>query len=238
MNRFGAGPVYCGANVDAACEVRDGADLPALLSAAKPGFRLLFIGSSQTIGAGAENVRETFFARTHQILSADLAPVPLESLNASVSGATAEYLLEEYRKQYIQFRPDLVVIDLGNNDPADGFGKGLAGFLEENKRAGIQTILLEEANSFEAARFDNLRRNHETMERLAVEYRVPVYPLHNFLNQPDVRDTGFIWWDIVHLTSYGQAVVSQWLAPRIRIAFDRLPRNATGKPEHLDGGAQ
>jgi lysophospholipase L1-like esterase len=178
------------------------------------------IGSSQSIGAGARDVDDTFFSRVHQLMSKDLAPIRLESLNASVSGATARTQLKDYRTHFIQFHPDLVAIDLGTNDSAEDFGEGLTGLLEENRRAGIKTVLVEEPNNPESGSTTRLQKNHATMERLAAEYKVPVYDLHNFLGRPDIRDSGFIWWDFTHLASYGQTVVARWLATRLLNAFE------------------
>jgi lysophospholipase L1-like esterase len=186
------------------------------------GHRLLFIGSSQTVGAGAEDGEGTFFARVHRTLSRALAPTSLESLNAAVSGANSHRLLRIYRARYARFRPDLVVINLGNNDAHARFAQGLSGFLALNQRLGIQAVLIEEANSAER-RQSALHRKHEIMRALAKRNGVPIYGLDAFFNQPGIIDSGLLWWDHVHLSPYGHAVAANWLAPKLLPFFAHAP---------------
>lgn len=47
------------------------------------------------------------------------------------------------------------------------------------------------------------------MRRLGTELRVPLVDMHAHLRSS--RDTGFLWWDQVHLTSYGQRLFADKL---------------------------
>ena len=100
--------------------------------------------------------------------------------------------------------------------------EALRGFLEFNRQRGVDTILLQEANALQVGptRLEALRRKHRILRRLGKEYGVPVLPLHRFLNGPDVYDSGLLWWDNVHLSSWGQALAAGWLLPRLRARLE------------------
>ena len=215
--RIFQGPIYCGPTKDACVE-----GMPPTTNVGKSdnsqGHRVLFIGSSQTVGAGARGLEDTFFVRVHHYLSEAISPkFRLESLNLSVSGYRAADLLSEYKSRYRDFQPDLVVINLSNNDgrSPESFAAAMTGFLDFNAAAGIKTILVEEANSSEMAPGKNLFANHRVLRQLGEKYGVPVLPLHGFLSESAKLGNGTLWWDQVHLTSYGQEVTARWLAPQV-----------------------
>jgi len=223
--RIFQGPIYCGSAKDPCVE-----GLPPAPNVGKsdnlPTYRVLFIGSSQTVGAGARGLEETFFVRVHRSLSAAIAPkFRLESVNSSVSAYRAADLLREYQSRYRDLRPDLVVINLSNNDQRsrEKFAVAMTGFLELNRAAGIQTILLQEANSPEMADHKRLLANHEVLRQLGEKYHVSVLPLHGFLSQSARLGNGALWWDPVHLTSFGQEVTAGWLAPQLLNALLARP---------------
>ena len=177
----------------------------------------MFIGTSQTIGAGARDLDETFFARVHHHLR-DALPHDnaVESFNVSVSGLQARELLSEYEGHYQGLHPNLVVINLSNTDvDPQSFSTSMRRFLMLNQESGIKTLLIEEANSREHT--SHLLVNHRELEKLGAEFHVAVYSLHEYLNQPSIVARGALWWDPVHLTSYGHELVSDWLTPKLLI---------------------
>jgi lysophospholipase L1-like esterase len=180
-------------------------------------YRTLFVGTSQTIGAGSKSIADTFFAQQHQKVKLMLKDHTfLESINMSISGSSSEELFKIYQQNYLKFRPDLVVVNLSSNDGAqDIFEENIEKLLKLNQSYAIKTILLEEANSHEYGKIKILLQNHQILKKIAKAYNVPVYPLHSYLSQPEIYQTGKLWWDFVHLTSYGQTVVADWLAPKI-----------------------
>ncbi len=145
LARIFEGPIYCGIKNQTCQE-----GLPEKLNARKlksTDYRILFIGSSQTVGAGAEKLEDTFFVHVHKYLS---LKIDVESINASVSGKSSGFLLNEYRNKYVQLKPDVVIINLSNNDLSTlQFVDNMNEFLNLNQSAGIQTLFLEEANSGE-----------------------------------------------------------------------------------------
>jgi len=215
-DRIFRGPIYCGS---AKKSCREGMP-PATAGdkSDKSTYRVLFIGSSQTVGAGAKDLEDTFFVRVHRFLSQAISPkFHLESANLSVSGYHAKELLPDFKSRYRDFPADLVVINLSFNDrdSPETFFDAMTEFLDFNKAVGMQTILLEEANSLETDLRKGLLANHQVLRRLGRKYRVPVLPLHDFLSASARLGNGTLWWDHVHLTSYGQELTAAWLAPQL-----------------------
>jgi lysophospholipase L1-like esterase len=231
MDRVWRGPIFCGPTDDKCMKIGDLREG----SKSAPLYRVLFVGTSQTIGAGALTLEDTFFALVHRYLR-DVIPgsIYLESINISVSGSHSPVLLKEYDDNYLKFRPDVVVINLSGNDQGQTsqFEAAIDGFLKQNELYGIKTILLEEANSSEKYDTDDLLSNHEALRRLAKRYNVPVYSLHNFLSQPTIAASGALWWDYAHLTSYGQGVVGRWLAPKVLAELQSTPATTRASLEH------
>ena len=42
--------------------------------------------------------------------------------------------------------------------------------------------------------------------------KVPIISLHSHLSNRDIYDSGIIWWDVVHMTSYGQQKAAEFIA--------------------------
>ena len=175
-------------------------------------FRLAFVGTSQTFGEGAEVESEAFVFRLHRILAGELAPGRnLETFNFSIKGAHSSILLQQYRRRWHKVTPDLVVINLSWNDTgAVSFERNLRAFIGDNREMGSATVLVIEPN----VRWT--LPTHEVMRRVASELDVPLFDLHGYMNRPEVRDAGFLWWDNIHLTSFGHRQAAAWLVERLR----------------------
>jgi lysophospholipase L1-like esterase len=216
-HRIYRGPIYCGPAKGTCIEGMRPATVGEKLDKSST-YRVLFIGSSQTVGAGAKDLEDTFFVRVHHYLSEAISPkFQLESVNLSVSAYRAEELLPDFKSRYRDFQPDLVVINLSFNDrrSPENFFDAMTRFLDFTNAAGIKTILLEEANSVETDSPKGFFANHQILRRLGRKYRVPVLPLHDFLSESARLGNGTLWWDQVHLTSYGQEMTAAWLAPQV-----------------------
>lgn len=184
--------------------------------------RILFIGTSQTWGAGARTEDETFVRRIERALNEGAAsPRRVECINAGISGTDSGDLLRYYREEWIHWDPRVVVINLATNDMRpDVLGSNLAEFLSLNRAHGIRTLLVMEANSTEHER-EQLRLNHEAMRRIAAAHPTPVVSLHTYL--AGRYDAGFLWWDFAHLTSAGHELAAERILPEL----DRLLASAS-----------
>ena len=174
--------------------------------------RVLFLGTSQTWGAGAARDRDTFVRRIERALG-------VECINAGVPGAQSTFLLEHYRAEWVDLGPRVTVVDLANND-SDGrmFTRSLVALVELNQARGIGTVFVLEPNSTEYDERRPLEFKHAVMRRVASRMGVPVVDMDAYLAAH--HDDGFLWWDHVHLTSFGQRLFTDRLVPEIRAVLD------------------
>ncbi len=182
---------------------------------AKGVTRILFIGTSQIWGAGARNEAETIVRRIQDKFNTSaLVKGRFECINAGISGYDASRLLNLYITEWLALEPQMVVIVLSNNDylHSDIFSSALIRFVDLNTSKGIKTIFVLEANSIEMCSGE--LKLHSIMRHVAEENGVPALDLHGYLAQNS--DKGFLWWDFVHLTSFGQMLAADFLFDGIK----------------------
>jgi len=174
--------------------------------------RILFVGSSQTWGAGARHQEDAFVARICSLLDKDGGRH--ECINSGICGEWAPSLVGLYEKEWSRFRPQLVVVNLGNNDgDPQAFGEALEELARFNRQRGIAMLFVMEANSTESDT-TSLERKHGIMREVAARHQIRVADLHHYLAEH--RDDGFLWWDFVHLTSFGHSLAAGYLIAEIR----------------------
>ncbi len=173
--------------------------------------RILFVGTSQTAGIGASKKEETMIRVTEDILNESVIS-RYECINAGVPGTRAIALVEYYENSWIKLKPKVTVINLSNNDVhVKDFRASLQRFVELNRNAGIETVFMLEANSREVD--TQLFKFHNVMKEVGQENNITIFDLHNYMLEKD--DTGILWWDGVHMTSYGQRIAAEFIADNI-----------------------
>ncbi|MCP4327809.1 MAG: SGNH/GDSL hydrolase family protein [Alphaproteobacteria bacterium] len=173
-------------------------------------IRILVLGSSQTWGEGAKATDARIAPTLQRILSQQLGPKhSIAVVNGARKGTRSGPLLDRYRSHLFLFRPDIVVANLSSNDRGNAFAGNLAEIVEMGRDIGAQTLFVLEANSIEQN--ESIRSNHETMRETAASIDVALVDLNGYLAHPSVRDSGIIWWDFVHLTSYGQRLAAEFI---------------------------
>jgi lysophospholipase L1-like esterase len=170
-------------------------------------FKILFLGSSQTWGAGASAEEKTFI-RLFQDHVSGITGKPVQCLNAAVPGIRSDSILAEYRHLWLHFHPQICIINLSLNDAGNaGFRDNLRKIYQINLRRNIITVLIPEpVEGYIQANIDN----QNIMRDLAAEYSIPVIEAEPALNAR--MDDGFIFWDFVHLTDFGHRVFAACLA--------------------------
>jgi lysophospholipase L1-like esterase len=190
-------------------------DFPGLREKTGRTLRVGFLGTSQTYGSGAETISDTFVAGTHVRLAAALRDTVLEFYDFSIPGTTSGELTDRFMELWRISRPDLLVVNLSHNDSD---AKVLTGNLRvlalEMKREGGEIVFVLEANTIERDG-QHLSARHAAVRKLGDELGVPVWDLHGYLSGDGIYDSGVLWWDEVHLTSYGQRLTADWLADRL-----------------------
>lgn len=181
-------------------------------------FRVILMGTSQTWGAGASDDNKAFSVLLEKLLNDQGGNTYLyEVINAGISGATSKDLADIYLAQWVKLKPKIVIINLSNNDSTSQILKAnLERIVAMNKSQNIRTVFMLEPNSPEVAKAmsEHLNGNHRIMMRVAEEQGIPYIDMHNFLL--NYYDDGFIWWDGVHLTDYGQSRVAGKLYQEIK----------------------
>jgi lysophospholipase L1-like esterase len=178
-------------------------------------IRVAFLGTSQTYGVGAERIAETFVARCHRLMAQALGDTSVETYNFSISGSDSTELLSKYTESWRFARPDLLLINLSTNDAnIDTLTANLRTLAQQVHAAGGRVVFLLEPNAAEVGH-RGLREKHSAIQRLGQELRVPVWNLDGYMSSDPIYDSGMLWWDKVHLTSYGQGVAADWLAPQM-----------------------
>jgi len=176
-----------------------------------PGPRVLFVGSSQIWGAGLSTTGVDVVASASAALSA--AGTPTTCFNAGVSGSRVARLHSYYQADWQAWRPDVIVLNLSNNDSdPEVFREGLEAFVSDGQAQGAEVLFALEANESSSTHPSTLP-NHEVMRQVAAATGVPVVDMHAAMLAD--RETGLMWWDFVHLTDYGQRRAGEHFAAAI-----------------------
>ncbi len=173
--------------------------------------RVIFLGSSQTQGAGAAMLDETLVRQTERLLNELPGEVRFECINTAVSGQRIADMAGGYFQRWIDLEPSIVIVNASNNDIGHGkrqFREWLTRLAERNRELGIELVLVMEPNSLER-RVPALGRFHDIMRSVGEEYGLRVVDMHGYLLER--YDDGFLWWDWVHLTSFGQRLFAERL---------------------------
>ncbi len=182
-------------------------------------YRVILLGSSQTWGEGASRDDRTLASVVERALNRDHVRLKktFRCLNAGVRGGESSVLSQVYEEHLLKVKPDLLVVNLGNMDQ-DGriLGKSLERLVSLNRARGIKTVMsLEPSLKLE----EGLVKKHGVMKRVAAKYGIPVVESQQFLASK--RDSGFLWWDGVHLSDYGQHLLAQRMLAGIARALEK-----------------
>jgi lysophospholipase L1-like esterase len=170
-------------------------------------FRIMFIGRSQTWGAGVSENEDTISQQTENILNKLQLPVKFECINTGISGGRSAHLFELYKQTWVSLKPDLVAINMSNSEVNHAvFKKSLEKFVQLNNEKKIRTVFILEPSYVERDG-DNPIINHEIMRSVAKLQKIPIIDLHAYMKKHS--DDGLTWWDNVHMTSFGQRVAAQ-----------------------------
>jgi lysophospholipase L1-like esterase len=185
------------------------------LAAPPPGVRrILVLGTSQTWGSGAARPEDVWVRRLEAGLAAGARlGERFELIDAGLPGDDAEELRESFAESWVAWRPELVLVNLGNNDrDPERLARELERIAEIARQAGSRVAFIPEPNCTESRSEKSLRgllTKHAAMRAVATRLAIPVVEVHGPLAAE--RDGGFLWWDRVHLTSYGQERLAKHL---------------------------
>ena len=166
--------------------------------------RILFLGSSQTWGAGAADAEDVWIARLERLWNpAPASATQYELINAGISGLRARRVRELYETRWRAWKPDAIVVVLGANDrdPAV-LSRELVALAGAARNDGAHVVFVPEPESTERRyRNDPPAESQAAVRDAAARADVPLLEVHASLAEASTG--GFLWWDRVHLTSYG-----------------------------------
>ncbi|MCP3983037.1 MAG: SGNH/GDSL hydrolase family protein [bacterium] len=195
-----------------------------------PGIRrVVFLGSSQTWGSGAASAEEPWVARLERRWNEAAQPgTRVECINTGIPAFTGPQILPLWTDTWSAWEPELVVVDLGNNDrDPEALEQAMDELVVFNRERGIRTVFVLEPNTIEARAEQSLAglvERHGILRRVGGRHGIPVLDLHEALVIR--RAEGFLWWDRVHLTSFGHRV----MAEELDRLLGEIPGSSGGHP--------
>jgi lysophospholipase L1-like esterase len=192
-----------------------------------PRYRVLFLGTSQTWGEGATRKEDVWTQTAVQKLNDRFtARASFSGTNAAMPGSTLPLLISSLERRGLQQGFDLVVINLGTNDGyGPPFRETLLAYCAKLREAGSSVLLILEPNDIEADD-ELLRHKHEMMIEVAQRLKLPILDMHEYLGRKEVYDSGLIWWDHVHLSSFGNRLFSDRLVDFVGHLLSHRARRA------------
>lgn len=207
VERIWEGPITCSGKK---CMKRRLETATQIVSRAQS--KMVLIGTSQSVGAGASSLNKTFFARLHGRLQTKLIGSRLVSINLSESGSNPQLLFEKYGKTLERLSPEIFVINLVNNGDDLNYFKGLENFLRIAKKKSAQIFLIQEAIDSESGK--HLDKRREFLTKLQNE-KTHVLDLNSFMNSNRQFAGDFRFWDFVHFNDQGHKMAGEWMADQI-----------------------
>jgi lysophospholipase L1-like esterase len=184
-------------------------------------LRIMFIGTSQTYGSGASTVENTFVDLIETQLNYYNNDTIFDCINASVEGQTSTEMLLYYRYLQPIIQPDFVVVNLSYNDNFEDetyskFKENIQTFIDLNKAINTGIVLIPEpSNPYHQDEILNerVKKTRYLMESIGKANQVPVIKMQPFIEEH--FDDGFLFWDVVHLTDFGQKLFAEELLRQI-----------------------
>lgn len=180
-------------------------------------YTILLVGTSQTRGSGAGSPETSLAGQICASLRAATAR-PVALFNAAISGSHSQELLRTLRLDLAPLKPDLVVVNLSHNDRQKPFAAALEEIAQVSRERGAQLVFVREAHSLEVSAA-HLRKKHRILDGVAANAGIAVVNLFGNVAEREREDVGFLWWDQVHLTSFGQTLAAEAIAAGILMNF-------------------
>lgn len=159
-----------------AADIAAPATLPNVAQTLQKGekVRILAIGSSSTLGAGASSKTYSYPSQLEAILENTLKGVDVIIVNRGVSGEIAEDTAERIRSEVTLKKPDLVLWQLGTNDallhiPLQEFEEIVRSTIRWLKENRIDVVLVGMQYTSRLARDPNYIAIREILQKIAAE---------------------------------------------------------------------
>lgn len=173
---------------------------------------IIVLGSSQIWGMGATAEQNTVPGRLQQQLREQLHDTTINVINAGMCGMRSFNIYMYYTTHWVKYKPILTIINLSCNDTIPViFKRELQKFVTYNRANHYNTLLVAEPVDYPE---QYIKNNHEIMRQVAEKSNT------NYINMQPYMDslgrTGFLWWDVVHMTDYGYQLFAERLMPEVK----------------------
>lgn len=203
--------------------------------------RIFVIGGSQAWGSGAADSHSTFSKLLEKKLLGK--GLPVQVLNAGTNAVGIKTITLSNMELLPTFAPDIIIIDVGTNDsgaihmmPGENtqqkyVHKRMADFItfvDFFQKKGVRIILNLEAMCAES--YDMVYPDTELydgLKKIAEKKGVPVV-IPSVVTETIEKDHP-LWWDIAHLTPYGQDVFAEVLLPATEKMVNEVLKESTIK---------
>ncbi len=175
-------------------------------------YRVLLLGSSQTWGSGATSEQTTVSARLESILQNEYGFKNVTVINGGFPGFGTRQLYDVFTAA-VDKTPEMVLLNMSFNDnsnPAE-FTDYLFKFGELARQKKFRLVFSAEAFSNELG--DVPIDNQIKITSAARALDIPLIDSYIYMNS--VNNSGFLWWDIVHLSDVGQETLARYLAAQL-----------------------
>ncbi len=195
--------------------------------------RILFIGGSTTLGSGASSEGATWVGQLASALSRpDRGDAGrYQCINAGISAADSRQILAWFEHQWLPLDPRVVVASMSVNDPdPHGFRQSLYHLAAICEREGIALLLSLE---LEDSQFESrmTSETHAVMRAVAKELDLPLVDATSLVQEDWV--SGFVWWDPVHMTDYGNRLYAEAILPQLQALLADPRREPSEAPAAL-----
>lgn len=172
--------------------------------------KIAFVGGSQTWGEGVVNPADTWVGQFYRNI-AQVQPIVVYNLGSKAFDMGR--ILKNYMSVWKDVRPDDLIINVGHNDKdSTELLRNFSSLVRFARAQGSKIYYMHEANSRDGNHYLKMEEVSELLDHEMNAANNFTIGLNEFLNSDEVYDSGFLWYDQVHLTAYAQKLVGHFVA--------------------------
>jgi lysophospholipase L1-like esterase len=173
---------------------------------------LLIVGTSQAWGAGASAPKKTWFYELATQLNKKFS-APISLLNISKCGSNLKELNPQLEKVLTVVSPKAILVNIGSNDQGESHEE-FEGYLKQvltmAHKKNAKVIFSLEPENYEIMKLETIK-THAIMKLVSGINHIPLVDARSYFVKPEIRDSGFLFWDIVHFDDWGHLLFANLL---------------------------
>lgn len=186
--------------------------------------RIVVLGSSSTVGAGATDPAHSYVAQLSRALATRDTTHTIQVFNAGINGQTAPDMLRRLRKDVLDRKPALVIWQTGVNDAIRGIGaksfrESLQRGVAEMKTHGIAVVLVDQQDFTGAAKIPDYSSYVTAIADIAHQHNIRVLQRYRVMRYLSERRPGglpsLLARDHLHMNDFAHTCIGELLADGI-----------------------